>query len=206
MKEKSKKSNGMDVDPIGAILVFVGIAASAVVSNAEIAKDNSTLYAIARLSIIVAIILSCIFAIVNCKRRFMYLLLAGLLCLSGLCMKTLVPWEVSDPPETPVPSETDERKPSAADLDAINANITYPRNEYYLSEYITKYVQASGNRRAVYAFINPNNQIGLTEGNYFTVYNGTEVTVIAQSSGYACVIIPSMNRAAWINSIYLIDG
>ena len=116
----------------------------------------------------------------------------------------------SETEETPVPSESDEpaqSKPSAADLDAINANIVYPRKEeYYLSEYITKYVQASGNRRAVYAFINPNKQAVMAVGNYFRVYNGTEVTVIAQSSGYACVIIPSMNRAAWINSIYLIDG
>lgn len=102
-------------------------------------------------------------------------------------------------------SKTD--KPSSADLDAINTNIVYPKKEeYYLSEYITKYIRASSNRRAVYAFINPNIQNVMSNGNYFTVSNGTEVTVIAQSSGYACVIIPSMNKAGWINSKFLIDG
>lgn len=98
-------------------------------------------------------------------------------------------------------------RPGPADLDAINTDVVYPaRREYYLSEYVTKYVQASKNRSAVYAFIDPNKDNVMAEDNYYKVYNGTEVTVIAQSKGYACVIIPSMSRAGWINASFLVDG
>ena len=99
-----------------------------------------------------------------------------------------------------------QRRPGPADLDAINTDVVYPaKPEYYLSEYVTKYVQASKNRSAVYAFIDPNKDNVMAEDNYYKVYNGTEVTVIAQSKGYACVIIPSMSRAGWINASFLVD-
>ena len=119
--------------------------------------------------------------------------------------------DIKDAPEaaTPTSAPTHDltRKPSAADLDEINTNIVYPRkDEYYLPEYVTKYVQADGNNKAVYAFINPSNRVGMKQGNYFKVYNGEKVTVLAEGGGYSCVIIVSTNKAAWINSDYLIDG
>lgn len=94
-------------------------------------------------------------------------------------------------------------KPSAADLDAIGTNITYPVSEnMYLDSYRYCKVQSSPGKEAVYAFINPN--LGQTEGNYYTVYNDTEVTVLAERNGYSCGIIPSMNKAGWIRSTFLI--
>ena len=93
-------------------------------------------------------------------------------------------------------------KPSSADLDAIGANITYPASEsMYLDSYRYCKVQSSPGREAVYSFINPG--LGQADGNYYTVYNDTEVIVLAESNGYSCGIIPSLNKAGWIISTFL---
>lgn len=96
--------------------------------------------------------------------------------------------------------------PSAADLDSLGTNVTYPASsDMYLDNYRYCVVQSSPGREAVFAFINMDMDKLQTEGNYYVVYNGTEVTVLAESRGYCCVIIPSMNKAGWINSKYLIS-
>lgn len=99
-------------------------------------------------------------------------------------------------------------KPSAKDLDEINANVVYPASEsYYLDAYETKFVQSQSGNGAVYFFNDPDSKKDvMRNGNYQAVYNGTEATVIARSpSGWSCVIFPSMNCAGWINSNYLVS-
>ena len=89
--------------------------------------------------------------------------------------------------------------PSAADLDRIHANVKYPN---YSSMYLDHYVTATVTHRAVYCFRDPDRDIWRS-GNYYTVTRGTEVTILATSQGYACVIINSTNDAGWINLDYL---
>ena len=90
-------------------------------------------------------------------------------------------------------------RPSRADLDLIHADVKYPNYEYmYLDHYITTYVT----HKAVYCFKDPNNDIW-RKGNYFTVTYGTEVTILAESQGYACVILNDTLQAGWINCDYL---
>ena len=99
-------------------------------------------------------------------------------------------------------------KPSAKDLDEINAIVVYPASDsYYLDAYETKFVQSQTGKSAVYFFIDPDSQKDvMRNGNYQVVYNGTEATVIARSpNGWSCVIFPSMNCAGWINSNYLVS-
>ncbi len=94
------------------------------------------------------------------------------------------------------------RKPSRADLDFICADVKYPNYDFmYLDHYITTYVT----HRAVYCFKDPDNDIW-RKGNVFTVYYGTEVTILAESQGYACVIINGTRQAGWINCSYLKDS
>lgn len=89
--------------------------------------------------------------------------------------------------------------PSRADLDMIRANIKYPNYEFmYLDHYISTYVT----HKAVYCFKDPDNDIW-RKGNYFTVYYGTKVTILAESQGYACVILNDTLQAGWINCDYL---
>ena len=91
--------------------------------------------------------------------------------------------------------------PSAEDFEAIGADIVYPSSE---SMYLDAYKTAVVNRKAVYAFKDPMTKHDpMREGNYFTVTRGTEVTVLAESSGYSCVIINETRTAGWINSDYL---
>lgn len=89
--------------------------------------------------------------------------------------------------------------PSREDLDLIHANIKYPNYEFmYLDHYITTYVT----HEAVYCFKDPDNDIW-RKGNYYTVTYGTEVTILAESQGYACVILNDTLQAGWINCDYL---
>ncbi len=89
--------------------------------------------------------------------------------------------------------------PGPADLDSINADIKYPN---YSFMYLDHYVTATVTHKAVYCFKDPDRDIW-RNGNYFTVYRGTEVTILAESQGYACVILNDSNRAGWINMDYL---
>lgn len=92
-------------------------------------------------------------------------------------------------------------KPSSADFDRIHADIKYPN---YSWMYLDSYVTATVTHEAVYCFKDPDNNSDIwRDGNYFTVYYGTEVTILAQSKGYACVILNGSNRAGWINMKYL---
>ena len=89
--------------------------------------------------------------------------------------------------------------PSAADLDRIHARIKYPNYEFM---YLDQYVTATVYRKAVYCFRDPDKDVW-RDGNYYTVYRGTEVTILAESLGYACVIINDTGDAGWINLDYL---
>ena len=89
--------------------------------------------------------------------------------------------------------------PSPADLDAIHADVKYPNyDRFYLDHYIT----ATITHKEVYFFKDPDSNVW-RDGNYFTVRYGTEVTILAESQGYACVIINGTNRAGWVNCDYL---
>ena len=90
--------------------------------------------------------------------------------------------------------------PSAADLDAIHADIRYPRKEsFYLDDY--KYATVS--RNSVLAFKDPNAADVMAGSNTYSVYKDEEVVILAESQGYACVIFPNLGRAGWINQDYL---
>ena len=56
--------------------------------------------------------------------------------------------------------------------------------------------------KEVYVFKDPDTDVW-RRGNYFTVRYGTQVTILAKSQGYACVIFNDTNRAGWINLDYL---
>ena len=98
-------------------------------------------------------------------------------------------------------------RPSSADLDAINADIVYPHNaEMYLPFYKSAKVCPSPGKTAVYAFKDPDNKNDpMRSSNYYTVSRDTEVTVLAESLGYSCVIINDSQKAGWINSKYLVE-
>ena len=92
------------------------------------------------------------------------------------------------------------KSPGPWDLDAIGADIKYPNYDWmYLSDY--KYAVVSHDR-AVYCFKDPDTDIW-RKGNYFTVSRGTAVTILAESQGYACVILTGTRKAGWINMDYL---
>ena len=89
--------------------------------------------------------------------------------------------------------------PSPADLDRIRANIKYPN---YSFMYLDDYIVTTVTRKAAYVFRDPDRDIWRS-GNYYTVYRGTSVTILAESEGYACVIINDTQDAGWINCDYL---
>ncbi len=120
---------------------------------------------------------------------------------------TPTPTPASTPTPTPAPSPTLMQKPGATDLDAINADIVYPRKEsYYLDSYETKYVKSPSGKDAVYSYKDPMTKNGVNRaGNYFTVYNGTKAIVLARAGDYSCVIFPELDCAGWIKSDYLVS-
>ena len=91
------------------------------------------------------------------------------------------------------------RTPSSADLDRINACIKYPNYDFM---YLDHYVTATVTHKAVYCFRDPDRDVW-RDGNFYKVYKGTEVTILAESQGYACVIINGIGDAGWINLDYL---
>ena len=90
-------------------------------------------------------------------------------------------------------------KPSSADLDMIRADIKYPNYQFMYLDY---YEYAMVTHKEVYVFKDPDTDVW-RRGNYFTVKYGTQVTILAKSEGYACVIFNDTNRAGWINLDYL---
>lgn len=89
--------------------------------------------------------------------------------------------------------------PNAGDLDAVYSHIVYPRANQYLSAYRKSTVDPP-NGQGVYAFVDP---VAKTNGYYFVVMPGEEVTVLAEYNGFCCVILDRQGRAAWINADYL---
>ena len=92
--------------------------------------------------------------------------------------------------------------PSAYDLDRIGADVKYPNYDWM---YLDSYISATVSRNAAYCFKDPDTDIW-RDGNYFTVYRGTNVTILAKSEGYACVILDGTNLAGWINEDYLTEN
>lgn len=91
--------------------------------------------------------------------------------------------------------------PSSADLDAIHSDIKYPNYAWmYLDEYISAVVSPD----SVYCFKDPDTDIW-RKGNVYTVSAGTEVTILAKSEGYACVILTGTHNAGWIDEDYLYE-
>lgn len=93
-----------------------------------------------------------------------------------------------------------DEKPGPADLDIIRADINYPNYSWmYLDEYRNAVVSHD---KAVYCFKDPDNDVWRKD-NYFTVNRKSAVTILAESEGYACVIINGTNKCGWINKKYL---
>ncbi len=90
-------------------------------------------------------------------------------------------------------------KPGPADLDAIHSDIRYPNYDWM---YLNDYIYATVIRDACWCFKDPDSDVW-REGNYFKVYRGTEVKIIAEGSGYACVILSGTNLSGWINTAHL---
>ncbi|MCR5090440.1 MAG: hypothetical protein K6C08_13130 [Oscillospiraceae bacterium] len=91
------------------------------------------------------------------------------------------------------------QKPGPYDLDAIHSDIRYPNNDWM---YLDNYIYATVIRDACWCFKDPDSDVW-REGNYFKVYRGTEVKIIAEGSGYACVILTGTNLSGWINTAHL---
>ena len=88
-------------------------------------------------------------------------------------------------------------KPSAADLEAINSGIEYPREDEYKDSYEYAIVKAP-HGHSVYGFGSADHL-----GSSYTVLDGEKVLVLADRKGYSCVIVLSQNKGRWINSNYL---
>ena len=88
-------------------------------------------------------------------------------------------------------------KPSAADLEAINSGIEYPREDEYHDSYEYAIVKAP-HGHSVYGFGSADHL-----GSSYTVLDGEKVLVLADRKGYSCVIVLSQNKGRWINSNYL---
>ena len=99
-----------------------------------------------------------------------------------------------------IPGSDGSTKPSAADLDAIFAHITYPTDKQYFDAYKTASVKSTKSA-GVYAFADPKTNMS---GFYFLVYDGEEVTILGERGGFYCVVFHSRGRAAWINKNYLV--
>ena len=93
-----------------------------------------------------------------------------------------------------------DHAPSAEDLNEIQANIRYPREESFYLDYY-KYSAVKKNGATV--FINPNADDVMAASNTYKVAVGEDAVVLAESQGYACVIFPDLGRAGWINKDYL---
>ena len=93
-------------------------------------------------------------------------------------------------------------KPSSEDLDAISADIKYPRKStYYLDQYIFTTVK----RGTGLVYINPNASDVTSDANTFDVHKGEEAIILAEASDLACCIFPNLGRAGWIGVEYLTD-
>ena len=91
-------------------------------------------------------------------------------------------------------------RPSKADLDAIQADVKYPRKSSY---YLNNYIQTTVKQGTGLVYLNPNASNVTADRNTFDVKKGEEAIIIAESSGLACCIFPNLARAGWIGFEYL---
>lgn len=99
-------------------------------------------------------------------------------------------------------SSNSNRHPSDDDLTAsgVTANIRYPKDKYYLSEYKYGYINApKGNSVNGFKYSRP------SDGTDIVCYpkHGASVTVLAIQYGRACVIVDSTQVACWVNEDYI---
>lgn len=115
---------------------------------------------------------------------------------------TLVP---TVPPTTPSPEPHEMLSkypdpPSDDLIDIYGPGLHYPEKTEYLSECRTMYVDAPKGY-SIYAYSSHRKD----KKQIYEVYDGEEVTVLAvnKNNGFSCVIIESMQKAAWVNSNHL---
>lgn len=93
--------------------------------------------------------------------------------------------------------------PSDDLIDIYGPGLHYPEKTEYLSECRTMYVDAPKGY-SIYAYSSHRKD----KKQIYEVYDGEEVTVLAvnKNNGFSCVIIESMQKAAWVNSAYLLSS
>jgi hypothetical protein len=103
---------------------------------------------------------------------------------------------------TSTPTTKAVGSPSDADLQAVGvtANIRYPKNTSYLSEYQYGYINApSGNSVYGFKYSRP------SDGSTIVCYpkDGESVTILAHQYYRVCVILDSSKTACWVNEDYI---
>lgn len=93
--------------------------------------------------------------------------------------------------------------PSDDLVDIYGPGLHYPDKTEYLDECKTMYVHAPG-KYSIYAYSSHRKD----KEQIYEVRDGEEVTVLAvnKNNGFSCVIIESMQKAAWVNSTYLFSS
>lgn len=108
------------------------------------------------------------------------------------------------PTETAIvtPSAEPIKGPSKEDVDKYGPGLHYPEESEYLPEYKTQYIRSKSGHSAFTFSSHRKDKIQL-----YTVLDGEKVTVLAENinNGFSCVIIDSIEKAAWINTDYLFD-
>ena len=102
---------------------------------------------------------------------------------------------------TMIPSVFAAYGPSSADLKEIGSQIEYPKDKEYLDDYAYGTIIAPKGH-SVYCYGSADRK-----GSQYTVLDGEEVVVLAKRKDMLCVIIPSQNKARWINeaNVYFYD-
>lgn len=105
------------------------------------------------------------------------------------------------PTPTPAPTPKYPNPPSDDLLNIYGPGLHYPDESEYLSECETKYV-AAPKGYSIFAYSSHRTD----KNKIYEVRDGEEVTVLAvnKNNGFSCVIIESMQKAAWVNSTYLV--
>lgn len=110
------------------------------------------------------------------------------------------PAAVDQPVSAPVyqPAPAAVSSPGKADLDAIRANITYPKHSAYLAEYKYGYVEPSGNNHAIYGFASSTATKSIA-----TIEQDEDLVILAKQNNRYCVIVGSTQLAYWVNATYV---
>lgn len=104
------------------------------------------------------------------------------------------------PTVPPVETSNSSTLPSDKDLSDVNANIRYPLEDSYLSQYQYGYIAAPGG-----IAVNGYKYSSKGEGKeiVYKPKNGEAVTILAVQNGRACIIVDSTNTACWVNNDYI---